>query len=111
MIGQQKYYYNTTIINTGYKPGQNVTEAQRSMAIQLALDNETVKQYLDGHDYTIYDVGLRVYDSGPTGQYIVTHPNVQILLNDTGTESYLYVGVDTNSKEVLYVNPVGYYHH
>jgi hypothetical protein len=108
VIGQQKYYYNTTIINTGFKLGQNITESQKSKAIQLALSNETVKRYINGSEYEVHDIGLWLEDAGPSGQYIVVYPNVPILVTGTNGEYYLYVGVNTNSDKVLFINTMGY---
>lgn len=68
---------NVSIVNTGYKFNDNLTEEEQTRALAIALANESVQGYLRGANYTLNGVGMAEFGN----------------LNGYSTADYVYPSV------------------
>jgi hypothetical protein len=90
------YLTNATIVDTGYDR-RSYSEQE---AIDIAINNSTVKSYLDGRKYAVNAIGIAESEGGG---YMAMYPVMRIVIfKEDGSmpDFYLSVGVNLKSKKV-----------
>jgi len=101
---------NTTtsisIEDTGYDVNTSLTDGEQTVAIKIALENESVKKYLDGNNYTLNSVGIgeSLSSNGNSSVYYAC-PIVTFYVKPS-TMPPIMIGADVDIKndKVLAVN-------
>lgn len=92
---------NVTIVDTGYNPSANLTEAQEREFIDIALNDSRVKHYLDGFDYQAeINGGSYEWEYGTPHNYIIFYPSVDFLIKDAydNWSPFIRVNIDPRYK-------------
>lgn len=95
---------NKSIADTGYTIDTRLTEEQQSTAISIALANESVKNYLDGNNYTLNGVDMSGYESSKgysSVQYV--YPLVTFYIKPT---TMIHVLIDITNNKIISVGSV-----
>ena len=93
---------NKSFADTGYQINTILTEEQQTKAINIALTNESVKNYLDRDNYTLNGVGMSGYENSKgysSVQYV--YPMVTFYIKPT---TMIRVLIDITNNKIISVD-------
>ncbi len=98
----ERLYENVTVLDTGYAQGQNLSSEEDMVVRSIAIGNETVKKYVQGHAYVVRNVTINGIERGYSDRYIEAYPDVNIDIMDGGSlVDTLEILVDGRNGQVI----------
>jgi hypothetical protein len=99
-----RFYYNVTIVDTGYMKGMSLTDSQKDQMSMLAMTNATVRGLIGSHIASAANFTVHSYETGFPYRYIIAYPMVTIDITDAGVRyAPIYALVDMNNNRVVRV--------